>query len=38
MHAIDGLGMLIGQAALSLERWLGKPAPMEALRRGAHAT
>ena len=35
--AQGGLGMLIGQAALSLERWLGSPAPRDAMRGAAEA-
>ncbi len=32
-HAtIDGLGMLVHQGALALERWLGQPAPVDAMR------
>ncbi len=31
--AANGLGMLIEQAALAFERWLGQPAPREAMRR-----
>ncbi len=29
----DGLGLLVHQARLSLERWLGTPVPIEALER-----
>lgn len=36
--ARDGLGMLVGQAAASLERWLERPAPPEALRAAARRT
>jgi shikimate dehydrogenase len=31
----DGLGMLVEQAALAFENWLGVPAPREAMRRAA---
>jgi shikimate dehydrogenase len=33
--AEDGLGMLVEQAALALEMWLGAAAPREAMRRAA---
>lgn len=33
--ATDGLEMLIRQAALSLERWFGVEAPLDAMRRAA---
>jgi shikimate dehydrogenase len=33
--AEDGLGMLVEQAALALELWLGMPAPREEMRRAA---
>lgn len=32
---VDGLGMLIWQAALALERWLGVEAPVDVMRRAA---
>lgn len=32
LRTLDGLGMLIGQAALSLERWTGQEAPLAAMR------
>ena len=35
--AVDGLGMLVWQAALALERWLGRPAPIEVMRAAAIA-
>jgi shikimate dehydrogenase len=35
--AVDGLGMLVGQAALAFERWTGLPAPIEAMRAAARA-
>lgn len=31
LPARNGLGMLVGQAALSLERWTGQPVPREAM-------
>jgi shikimate dehydrogenase len=34
-ECVDGVGMLVGQAALSFERWTGRAAPVEAMRRGA---
>jgi len=37
VQALGGLGMLVGQAALSLERWLGCSAPREAMRAAAEA-
>lgn len=30
-RAIDGAGMLVHQAALAFERWLGHPAPLDAM-------
>ena len=30
----NGLSMLLHQGAISLEHWLGQPAPIEAMRRG----
>lgn len=32
LAAWDGLGMLLGQAAVAFERWTGRPAPVEAMR------
>jgi shikimate dehydrogenase len=32
---VDGLGMLVGQAALAFERWTGVEAPIDDMRRGA---
>ena len=32
LRALDGLGMLAGQGALALERWLGRPAPLDVMR------
>jgi shikimate dehydrogenase len=37
VHAVDGLEVLVAQGALSFERWTGKPAPLEAMRRAARA-
>ncbi len=36
-RAVDGLGMLVGQAAASFERWTGVPAPVEAMTAAARA-
>jgi shikimate dehydrogenase len=33
LEAIDGLGMLVHQGALSLELWLGRRVPVDAMRR-----
>jgi len=33
----DGLGMLVGQAALSFERWTGRQAPLDVMRQAAEA-
>jgi shikimate dehydrogenase len=35
--AVDGLGMLVHQAALQVERWAGQPAPVDAMRAAAAA-
>lgn len=32
---VDGLGMLVGQAAVAFERWTGEPAPVQVMRRAA---
>ena len=32
---VDGLGMLVHQAALQVERWTGEAAPVEAMRAAA---
>jgi shikimate dehydrogenase len=34
---VDGLEILVGQGALSFERFTGRPAPVEAMRAGARA-
>lgn len=34
---VDGLGMLVHQAALAFERWTGHPAPVAAMRAAAEA-
>jgi len=34
-HTIDGLVVLVAQGALSFEHWTDRPAPREAMRRGA---
>ena len=36
-RSVDGLEILVHQGALSLERWSGRPAPVEAMRRAARA-
>ncbi len=36
-RAIDGLEILVRQGALSFERWTGRPAPLDAMRRAARA-
>jgi shikimate dehydrogenase len=35
LRAESGLGMLVHQAGLALERWLGMPAPLDAMRGAA---
>ena len=35
LRVVDGLGMLVHQAALSLERWLGVSPPIEVMRAAA---
>lgn len=32
LRTVDGTGMLVHQGALALERWLGRPAPVEVMR------
>jgi len=32
---VEGLEVLVAQGALSFQRWVGQPAPLEAMRRGA---
>jgi shikimate dehydrogenase len=34
-RTVDGLEVLVAQGALSFELWTGRPAPLEAMRRGA---
>ena len=34
---LDGLGMLVGQAAIAFERWTGEAAPVEAMRAAVEA-
>jgi shikimate dehydrogenase len=36
-RTVDGLGMLVGQAAVAFERWCGVAAPVEAMRRAAES-
>lgn len=38
LRTIDGLGMLVWQAALAFERWHGVTAPIDAMRRAAALT
>ncbi len=38
INAINGLGMLIHQAALAWEIWTGEPAPIEVMKKAAGAT
>jgi shikimate dehydrogenase len=35
--AVDGLGMLVHQAALQVEQWSGREAPVEAMREAVRA-
>jgi shikimate dehydrogenase len=35
--AVDGLEVLVRQGALSLERWTGRPAPLDVMRAAARA-
>jgi shikimate dehydrogenase len=37
LHAANGLGMLVHQAALSFERWTGQSAPLQAMAEAAAA-
>lgn len=36
-RVVEGLEMLVRQGARSLERWTGRPAPLEAMRAGARS-
>jgi shikimate dehydrogenase len=36
LKTVEGLEVLVRQGALSLERWTGRPAPIETMRRAAH--
>lgn len=36
-RTLDGLGMLVRQAALAFEHWTGQPAPLDVMRAAAHA-
>jgi shikimate dehydrogenase len=36
-RVVDGLEMLLRQGARSFERWTGRPAPLDAMRRGLDA-
>jgi len=38
LKTIDGLEVLVRQGALSLERWTGRPAPIDVMRRAARRT
>jgi len=33
LRTVDGLGMLLHQGALAFERWTGRPAPLDSMRR-----
>lgn len=35
LATVEGVGMLVWQAALALERWLGRPAPIDVMREAA---
>jgi shikimate dehydrogenase len=35
MKTVDGLEILVHQGALSLERWTGRTAPIDTMRRAA---
>lgn len=35
---VDGMEILVQQGALSFERWTGRPAPLDAMRRGARGS
>ena len=37
IHAVNGLGMLVHQAALAFESWTGSDAPVTAMRTAALA-
>ena len=37
-RVVSGLGMLVHQAALQVERWTGRPAPVEAMRAAVTGT
>ena len=37
LKTVDGLEVLVHQGALSLERWTGRPAPIETMRRAARS-
>ena len=37
-RVVDGLEILVQQCALSLERWSGQPAPLDAMRRAVRQT
>jgi shikimate dehydrogenase len=36
-RVVEGLEVLVRQGARSLERWTGRPAPLDAMRRAARA-
>ena len=37
-HPVDGLGMLVHQAALQVERWSGQVAPVAVMREAVRDT
>ena len=37
-HTVDGLGMLVHQAAIAFERWTGRSAPLDVMRSAVLST